>query len=1113
MKKFIKNNIIFFLVASSGFSVFSQENTILREEFDQWSLLERDTIEYNMTDLIFRWKVKSPDTDLDYYCFTTNKHKETGLLDDNISPADKNFIILNTKDLSTVETQSFTGGISQIVIGCNTKPLGVYVNGDSLGTYLGNNSDNPIIVDYIDSEGDNVVKITAPFGGATNPKIYWMMIYGWTPAKITDAKTSEDGNSIKLNFSEALNYKDTTIYDSSHGFSLNLPNSENEIDNIYFGNDGLSANIYLKTITYRHHEIQLNYDRSVGEILSELENSLKSYTKLDIINNSPILPPEIIQPALTNSAGDLIYVPFDKKMQDTIIYSDAGFSVSSSVSGDISIYSVGRSDTDPFTLEIALNASFNASDEIELSYTGDIILSDEGGYLQSFQAFPIVNLMYGANAELLVNPETDLLGNYLILSFSKELNTLPSGELDAFVVKVNGEEVTLTTMDLDSLDASIMYLHLSEAVNNTQDLTLSFKGGSFSTLEGAGIRVFENKPVINNSPGIPPAPLVSFTDLYGKIITVEFEFDLGKATVNEVLSGDFIAEITRADTVLYDTLSNVKVPTYIDENNRLQYYLNKLEILFTHVIEYTDDLRLIYEGSELQGFDRGIVLPFNITLHNNMAGADAKPVKSHMTDDHSSIIIGFSRELDINYTFSLSELLSSGSYRVNIDPADFTVRINNGETESPDFLPGSSSLVTFISRRFTDPNSLIVNMDLDYYKYNEWDSVVVQSNVGTIYYDYGDIVKTFDVTIDADEDGEFSWGNNEIISGYFIPDSGSNLIKVDSGMVSWNYNGIDYFEEVNIIDDYLDVILTVDNEIIVEDQIYIAPDSFSVAWNYGDSITAEFNSFTNIKGTAYWIYNDSTIINKTLRISTQDAYPVMWDSTTIQGLFVAEFNTSYFPVDSTKVEWKEGDEIVLDYKQGRVPIKTISEPYDEILLHDTLMMITTQPEIDTISNTIIRPYEFAGASFVDSSSAYINGQIFYMLSIEFETIEQGYRSGVVEDFTLTFEVPFLAEDIEEESLKKDSDDVAEEEGLKKSEADDPDICPLISPVSDYFIINNADNFKKIKVLDITGNVLIDTNLNSSWMEIPAYNFYKGIYIIILQGSDERESFVGKVLKY
>jgi len=1112
MKKIISLINLLLVALLLGGTVMAQESQSYDQDFafwwDQHEEIET-TAEY------YKWRVISDQTgaNLEWNGYTTdlkNQHHMYAKFKKGVYNKSFNYLVFNPNQndsLSTSIDHPAISGLSQLVIGSNNKDVEVFINGVSQGVYAGNNSTSPIVVDLIDVEGAFDLAIKSGPNG--NPRVFSMRAYGWTPAKMSNATTLEDGMSMEMSLSEPLAAKDTTMY-GGHGFSLEVNNADEdvEIEKVKTSADGSKLIVYFTKPTYRHHEVLISYDRAQGQLLSGAGNSLASFEEGLVTNNSPILPPLVLRPVETNALGDTVVITIDKEMKQFNFDHGSGFVVSGSVSGDIAIDSLytNTDNTDQLVLLLATAASVD--DVLTLDYSGDAIMSSDEGVLEAFSDFPLVNKMTGAKAELSVMPATDLLGEYIKLVYSKELNALPVGEESAFVIKVNGTERAVSTVELDANDAHIVNITLLAATIKTDDITVSYTGGTHTTVEDGALRLFTDEAVTNNSPGVPPLSLVAVTDSTSTKVIIDFEFNLGILSVRNIAVGDFVIDIVSADgTVVQDSPINFRVPIVIDELTGLPRFIaHKLEMEFTQPVLFTDNLHITYTGTALQGWDRGVVLPFDRVLHSQMAGADAHATQAELAGDLSSIFIDFTQDLDVNYVFDDHESTTEEAQQVNIDPADFMVSINDEENiHNKDILPTKRTFATFVSRYFDDENSLIVNLDLDFYKVTDWDTLTTQLADGQVEWMYQDSVITYVVGTPVNEEGSYNWDRVEEVTGTWVP-QWDNLLeaRTDTGLVNWSYNGVDQISELGtfITDTTMRVEFIDDAETMLLVDTVLVKDTTYVEWVHGDdlkgdTIIANFQAYMS-KGDVSYNYGDTTIVstNRSIPLGTLDL------TIPINGTYTAVLDTAYLPTDSTSIDWYPGDDITLTYVPGANKIKTVEKPFDERLtIPDSMAIVDVQPVYDPVTFVISSPAEFEGSYFKDSVRTVDDA--YWLLTVDYRYKAEGLRSGIVQPFSFNFTIP--TEAVNEKLLTKDfiTRPVEEDKSL---------VYPLVSPVKHTLAINNADGFTQIQIYSLTGQLMSHETLSGSYVDLPVGQMPKGLYIVVLSGSESRERFTGKIIK-
>ncbi|TLX74332.1 T9SS type A sorting domain-containing protein [Labilibacter sediminis] len=1105
MKK-IYNYINLLLVALLlGTTLNAQETESYRQNF---GLFYNDYEDVETTETSYTWKVTSSlpsleGASIEWFGYTENLDQPHTSLYNYKKNSALTYVGVNPVFNQTLKANinhPTIKGISRIELiasGKATRKVETFINGVSYGVNSFNKN-MPVVIENMDVEGAFDIELIGVEDGG-NAQIKEMIVNGWTPVKATSAYTSEDGLSMELPLDRALAPKDTTMT-KDHGFSVAVDTKPWEeevgIEKVTTSSDGEKVIIFFTNPTYRHHNILLSYDRNMSAIADSEGNSLESYDQLVVTNNSPILPPELRKPVQTNEAGDQVIIVFDKDMK-VYNYSDgSGFTVRGSVSGSLAIESLYTHPDNADRIILELVTPADVSESLVLSYTGEAIQSTDEGYLAEFSDFPLVNGMTGADAELQLDPRTDLLGEYIRMDFSKDIDLLPVNEIDSFEVYVNGVRRPLVAIQKGGYD-DLVDIYLSTPTVNIDVIEVKFKGGTFTTTEGSAIRPFELMPVRNLSPGVPPVSIVANTLGAGDTIAAVVEFDilLRNLTISNIKKGDFVIEIIKNDgTVVKDSVENFR-------------WINSLKHLamdFTKPVAYSDSLHLYYTGTELQGFDRGVVLPFDRIVHSQLAGANAYAIEANIANDATSIFVSFEQELDVNYVFDDYESADVDAQQVNIDPADFVITINDNDSiENPDILPTKRTFPTFVSRYFYDVNSLIVNLDLNFYQITDWDTLTTQTENGYINWMFGDSAMVTNVSTYENEEGEYDWNRTENVNGVWIP-QWDNLLeaRTDSGLVNWNYNGVesqaigrfvpenDTLFTVSLFSEDVEILL---DTVVIKDTTYIE-------WAHADTITANFRSYMK-RGDITWSYGDSTIVssNKNVPVGTLDA------QYNIQGMYNAILDTTYQSTDSTLIDWNAGDAISITYTPGVNAIKTVEKAFDEVLtIPDSIALVSEKPQYDPVTMIISAPAIYAGSVFKDSVST--DDNTYWVLKMDYKYSEQGMRSGEVQAFSFDFVIPEGAVKAAEGNLEENI------EPTKEMEDENVQVYPIISPTYSTLNVNNADEFDHIKIYSLSGQILVDTNLSSTYETIPVSQLNNGLYLVILSGSESRKDFVGKFVK-
>lgn len=1102
MKNTIKNIFLMtvMLVVCIGSSI-AQETTAVREDFVD---IKKSDVVVVTDNPEYSWKWVSPYSGIEWYGFSDIEGKDPL---DMILEGKRINITLGEYIEAVVPADKMLG-VSKLFLGFK-KTMDIEINGEVAwtGTHNKLSLSKAIWAEDIDAKSPYRIRFKQNPDSDGLVQIRVCHLYGWTPVEISQGATSEDGYSAELQLNEALTISnDTTIY-VGHGFDIDVntkPGEEDvEIEKVDIYDGGSKVKLYFTNITYRHHSVKVVYDKKIGGFIGVNDNTMQSYEGLEITNNSPIVPPLLRKPCMTYD-GTRVTIRFDKDMKQYNLTDGAGFTINGSISGALAIDSLYTVEDDLDEIVLRLSAPAVANDILTVSYTGETIMSADEGVLEAVSDFPIVNRMTGADAQILFDPETDLLGSLVRIVFSKHLNSLPTDAIDYFEVKVNNAVRPLTSVELDLEHQWVVYLHMESATIKTDDITVSYSGDNLTTTEGASVVKFTDHYVRNISPGVPPLPLVAVTDSAANKAIVEFEFPLGLYSLDALVKGDFVVEITSTDgAVVKDSLVNFAFPSFEHPIYGTIYERNKVEMEFTKPVSYTDHLHIYYTGTAVQGWDRGVVLPFDMTLHSQMAGADAFAHQAVLADDLSSVFVEFTQGLQVNYVFDDEEAENPEEQQVNIDPSDFIISINDGDNiGNPDILPTKRSFATFVSRYFHDENSLIVNLDLDFHQINDWDTITTQTSLGSVEWMFEDSTRITPVETYLNEEGNFNWAQTENVTGVWIPQFDQLLeARTDSGLVKWSYNGVEMADTLGRFVPENDTIVAIpffDNGLEVLLDTIVVKDTSYVEFAFGDTITGSFQSYMR-RGNITWDYGDSTIVNK----GKNAPYGTLLTSYDISGVYTAVLDTSFVPTDSTQIFWKGGDKLSFTYEPGVNRIKTVEQAYDEwLMIPDSTTIVTTAPVYDPLTYIISSPAEFAGSVFKDSVRTVDDA--YWILTMDYKYKGQGFRTGVVQPFAFDLQIPIDA--VNKSALSKDFIEPEEEQEEALT------VYPLISPVVHTLGIINTDGYSDIKVYSMAGKLMVNEQLFGDRIDVLVPHLSNGVYIVVLSGAEGKEPFTGRIVK-
>ena len=205
-----------------------------------------------------------------------------------------------------------------------------------------------------------------------------------------------------------------------------------------------------------------------------------------------------------------LYVKFDKKMADpaSSIRDFKLFQIS-----PIKIDSVSLLPEDSSVVVMYLGSSVN-NNYMTVSYSDGTMRSADGGMLEAFGPEAIATDYATCTA---ASTTTD--GKEVELKFNKQMAD-PSSELAYFTIKVNNVAVSLDSVRLKDGNDSIMVFSLTNLVNRTHTLLISYTGNTITSKDGQELASFNNFPVSNIVPNLSIVSAGTSTD--GKTFEVRF---------------------------------------------------------------------------------------------------------------------------------------------------------------------------------------------------------------------------------------------------------------------------------------------------------------------------------------------------------------------------------------------------------------------------------------------------------------------------------------------------------------------------------------------------------------------------------------------------------------
>ncbi|MFH0757045.1 MAG: carbohydrate-binding protein [Bacteroidota bacterium] len=234
----------------------------------------------------------------------------------------------------------------------------------------------------ISFKGENV---SAPDGDVLQPftgEVADNLLPGSAPV-VKELYTNEAGSAVHLTFLKDMQLQGATAGD----FILRVASESDSVLALSgVSLDAANAKKIIISTTdqlYAEHQLYLSYTGS--EIQSTDGGILTGFDSLVVENNSPGLPPEVSE-ARVNVLGSGVEVSFSKNMMDLSDQVEAFH-----ITADGTTMKIIQINWAGNGMSLYIEGSLFAEQEVQLSYSGTTVMSEDRGLLAQFSDMPVTN--------------------------------------------------------------------------------------------------------------------------------------------------------------------------------------------------------------------------------------------------------------------------------------------------------------------------------------------------------------------------------------------------------------------------------------------------------------------------------------------------------------------------------------------------------------------------------------------------------------------------------------------------------------------------------------------------------------------------------------------------
>ncbi len=211
-----------------------------------------------------------------------------------------------------------------------------------------------------------------------------------------------------------------------------------------------------------------------------------------------------ITSAKTNTDGTEIEMGFDKLMADPtgkhglfrVKRQDTQNSEVRSL--EIETTAIGMKPGDGKSYILTLGSEIANGENVFVTYASDEIKGANGGKLNGFEDYPVVNRVPGEKPVCVAATTTEDM-KHIEIRFDKEMEN-PAGKKEQFGVLVNGYVNEVESVEMKTGSASKTYvLTLKEPMGKNNLVHVSYTRGDVKAVNGAELETFVNRPVVNTA--------------------------------------------------------------------------------------------------------------------------------------------------------------------------------------------------------------------------------------------------------------------------------------------------------------------------------------------------------------------------------------------------------------------------------------------------------------------------------------------------------------------------------------------------------------------------------------------------------------------------------------
>ncbi|WP_296950096.1 SwmB domain-containing protein [uncultured Massilia sp.] len=478
----------------------------------------------------------------------------------------------------------------------------------------------------------------------------------------TLASAAVNGTSLVLTYNEALDINQQL---SAGAFTVKVGNATVAVTGAVVNNDK-TVTLTLATAVQPDDVVKVSYQvPSTGGVVQDAAgNDAAAVTDATVTNNSG----DTLAPTLASAAvnGTSLVLTYNEALDISQQLSAGAFTVKV---GNATVAVTGAVVNSDKTVTLTLATAVQPNDVVKVSYqvpsTGGVVQDAAGNDAAAVTDAAVTNNSGDTLAPTL--QAATAVGTSLVLTYNEALDTQNAPLKGDFVVKVDGQPVTVDSLSIDPVTHSVK-LVLASAVQPNQAVTVSYAdstSGVNTIQDGAGndAAPLANQVVTNNSLDTL-APTLASAAVNGTslVLTYNEALDISQ----QLAGGAFTVKVGNATVAVTGAVVN---------NDKT------VTLTLATAVQPNDVVKVSYQvpstGGVVQDAAGNDAAPVTDATVTNNSGDTLAPTLASAAVNGTSLVLTYNEALDI------SQQLTAGAFTVKVGNATVAVTgavVNNDKT-------------------------------------------------------------------------------------------------------------------------------------------------------------------------------------------------------------------------------------------------------------------------------------------------------------------------------------------------------------------------------------------------------------------------------------------------